>query len=44
MEKKTIYETPELQILDLETEGALCNVASGDHEGWTETDGDIFGK
>ena len=42
MEKKTIYETPELQILDLETEGALCNVASG--EGWTENDGDIFGK
>ena len=30
MEKKTIYETPELQILDLETEGALCNVASGE--------------
>ena len=29
MEKKTIYETPELQILDLETEGALCDVTSG---------------
>ena len=38
MEKKTIYEIPELQILDLETEGALCDVASGDHEGLGEKD------
>ena len=38
MEKKTIYETPELQILDLETEGALCNVASGGFDNLPEQD------
>lgn len=36
MEKKTIYETPELTVLELNIEGVLCNVASG--EGWNTGD------
>ena len=42
MEKKNImggaYNSPELQVIDIQVEGALCDVASGDHENWGSTE------
>jgi len=41
MEKKKFegaYESPELNVLDLNVEGVLCGSPNGGHQDWNEKD------